>query len=136
MQRELKTMMTGCLPAIVIAEEELEPPSDIAEALLDVMPEVGHLLECELARARLLPRRSMPRGIVTINSRVDFTLEPHCREEQLKLVYPADHVADGTTVSIASPVGVALLGLRVGQSISWIGRYGEKVLLTVNKVQP
>lgn len=129
-----RLVATGRLPAILVAEEELEPLSDLAETLLTAMPDVGNFLDSELSRARLLPWRSMPRGIVVIGSTVEFVWGLEQRTETLKLVYPADHNRDGTSVSIASPVGVALLGLRAGQSISWMGRYGEKVTLTVSRV--
>lgn len=130
-----KLKQTGRLPGILIAEEELEPLSDLAEALLDVMPDVGHFLDSELTRARLVPRRLLPRGIVTVNALVDFVWGPERRAETLRLVYPADHSSDGQSVSIASPVGVALLGLRAGQSMTWSSRRGDLMSLTVTNVQ-
>ncbi len=130
-----KIKQTGKLPDILIAEEELEPLSNLAEALLDAMPEVGHFLDDELSRARLVPRKLLPRGIVTINALVNFVWGPGLRTETLKLVYPADHSSDGQSVSIASPVGVALLGLRAGQSMTWSSRRGDLMSLTVTSVQ-
>lgn len=127
---------TGKLPGILIAEEELEPLSDLAEALLEVMPDVGHFLDGELARARLVPRRLLPRGIVTMDALVNFVWGPEQRAEVLKLVYPVNHLSDGRSVSIASPVGVALLGLRAGQSMTWSSRRGDLMSLTVTSVQP
>jgi regulator of nucleoside diphosphate kinase len=124
----------GHLPAIIVAEEELEPLSDLAETLLDAMPDIGHFLDSELSRARLMPSRSMPRGVVGVGSTVEFEWGPEQRTETLKLVYPSEHKNDGSSVSIASPVGVALLGLRAGQTIAWTGRYGEKVSLCVTRV--
>lgn len=135
MNRTATTPQTQRPPAILIAEEDLEALSDVAENLLDVLPDVGRFLDDELTRARVVPRRSVPRNVVTMNATVEFVLEQSARPERLKLVYPADHVADGSSVSIASPVGVALLGLKEGQSMSWPSRYGEKLSLKVVKVE-
>lgn len=134
MTRTATTQQTKPHPAILIAEEDLEALSDVAENLLDVLPDVGRFLDDELTRARVVPRRSVPRDVVTMNATVEFVLEQSARPERLKLVYPADHVPDGSSISIASPVGVALLGLKEGQSMSWPSRYGEKLSLKVTKV--
>jgi regulator of nucleoside diphosphate kinase len=123
-------------PPIVIAEESLEPLSDVAESLLDVLPEVGHFLEDELTRARLVPLRAMPRDVVTMNATVEFTLGQSDRVERRRLVFPADCVAGGGCISIASPAGVALLGLREGQTMSWTSRHGELLSLRVLRVHP
>ena len=40
-------------------------------------------------------------------------------ERELTLVYPRDAEAGADRVSILAPVGSALLGLRVGDSIDW-----------------
>ncbi len=135
MTRTATTTQAQRHPAILIAEEDLEALSDVAENLLDVLPDVGRFLDDELTRARVVPRRSVPRNVVTMNATVEFVLEQSARPERLKLVYPADHVSDGSSISIASPVGVALLGLKEGQSMSWPSRYGEKLSLKVMKVE-
>lgn len=128
------TVFAGRRPPIAIAEEDLEPLSDVAESLLDVLPDVGRFLEDELTRARLVPRGAMPRNIVTMNATVEFTLGQSAHVERMKLVYPADHVADGSSISIASPVGVVLLGLKEGQTMSWTSRYGDQLSLKVVEV--
>jgi len=135
MNHTATTSQTQRPPAILIAEEDLEALSDVAENLLEVLPDVGRFLDDELTRARVVPRRSVPRNVVTMNATVEFVLEQSAKPERLKLVYPADHVQDGSSISIASPVGVALLGLKEGQSMSWPSRYGEKLSLKVVKVE-
>jgi regulator of nucleoside diphosphate kinase len=136
MQKYQEIVTKGRLPTITVAEEDLEALSDIAESLLGVMPDVGHFLDRELSRAQLRPLRLITNRVVVMGSLVEFTRGAEARIERLKLVYPADHVADGTCVSIASPVGVALLGLKEGQSISWEDRRGKMMTLTVAKIHP
>ncbi len=55
-------------------------------------------------------------------------------ERTVTLVYPADaNIAEGK-VSVLTPVGTALIGLDVGQSITWEDRNGHKHVLTVVSV--
>lgn len=122
------------MPPIIVAEEEFDALSDIAESLAGVLPEVAHFLERELARARLLPMNHVPPNVVTMNATVEFTFGMKGRSEKLRLVYPAESPSENGSVSIASPVGVALLGLGEGQSISWSSRYGELRWLKVTRV--
>jgi regulator of nucleoside diphosphate kinase len=121
-------------PPILVAEEDLDHLSDVAESLLDVLPDIARFLDEELTRAHLLPRRLMPRNVVTMNSSAEIMMEQGGRIDRLKLVYPADHVMDGSCVSIASPVGVAMLGLREGQTITWNSRHGDLRSLKVLKL--
>jgi regulator of nucleoside diphosphate kinase len=123
-------------PPIVIAEEDFERLSDVAETLHGVLPAVAAFLNDELTRAHIVPRRRMPPGVVAMNTLVDVKFDRSGRTERLRLVYPADGGNGAGRVSIASPVGVALIGLREGQSISWHSRHGELRSLTVLRVLP
>jgi regulator of nucleoside diphosphate kinase len=56
------------------------------------------------------------------------------KEFELTLVYPDDaHITHGA-VSVLAPVGSALLGLSVGQSIEWPLPGGRKMNLRVLEV--
>lgn len=75
-------------------------------------------LEAEMARARVVSHTRVPPDVVTMNSTVRLLDETTAREFLLTLVYP--HNAGGPdTVSVLAPAGVAILGLRIGQSIEW-----------------
>jgi regulator of nucleoside diphosphate kinase len=54
-----------------------------------------------------------------MNSTVQFVIESTNKEFELTLVYPQNMNADGKTISILAPVGSALLGLSIGDSIEW-----------------
>jgi regulator of nucleoside diphosphate kinase len=71
-------------------------------------------LEAELDRADVLDPAEIPANVVTMNSTVRFTILEIGKTNTLTLVYPKD--MDGSTdkVSIFAPVGIALLGLSVG----------------------
>ena len=79
--------------------------------------ELAELLEQELARAEI--REVAPPDVVTMNSTVIFDDEETGERREATLCYP--HQADPAEgrVSILAPVGSALIGLSVGQSIQW-----------------
>jgi regulator of nucleoside diphosphate kinase len=89
------------------------------------------LLEEELSRATIVPQKEISRDIVTMNSTVRFIDEETMRQSELTLVYPKDADVEKMKVSVLAPVGTALLGLRIGQSIQWPMPNGKKRTLKV-----
>jgi len=83
-------------------------------------------LESELVRAKVVPREEIPEDVVTMNSRVIFENETTDERREVTLVYPGNADIDLGRISVLVPVGTALLGLRVGQSIDWELPGGEK----------
>jgi regulator of nucleoside diphosphate kinase len=75
-------------------------------------------LASELSRARVVPARALPPDVVTMNSRVEYCDESR-RPAELALVYPWDADPKRGEVSVLAPLGTALLGLHVGDTISW-----------------
>jgi regulator of nucleoside diphosphate kinase len=76
-------------------------------------------LEAEITRAEVVEPAQMPADVISMNSTARFRDETSGEERELTLVYPRDANAETGHVSILAPVGSALLGLRVGQSIHW-----------------
>lgn len=76
-------------------------------------------LENELARAIVVHASKIPKDVVTMNSRVVFEDETTGEQREVTLVYPTQADIGAGKISILVPVGSALLGLRVGQSIDW-----------------
>lgn len=83
-------------------------------------------LEGELARAVIVPQDQIPKDVVTMSSRVLFENETTGERREVTLVYPREADIGAGKISILVPVGTALLGLRVGQSIDWELPSGEK----------
>ena len=81
-----------------------------------------------------MPDARLPRDVVRMGSRVVFRTGEEIREAEL--VYPAQaDIAQGR-ISVLTPVGTALIGLRAGQSITWRTRDGRKQVLTIVRVTP
>lgn len=87
-------------------------------------------LEEELDRADVVEPENMSDNIITMNSTA-FVRDDHGSERHLTLVYPKDANFDDGKISILAPVGVAMLGLSVGQSIDWVLPNGDKSELKV-----
>ncbi len=93
------------------------------DALLDALP-AGSFpgkedLEAELARAEIVEPSQIPASVITMNSTVRFRVESSSQEFTLTLVYPKDMDASSDKISILAPVGSALIGLTVGDTIEW-----------------
>lgn len=91
-------------------------------------------LEEELGRAHVISQKDIPNNVVTMNSKVVFYDEASGKESEVTLVYPSDADLAAGRISILAPVGIALLGLRVGQSIDWKMPNGSVKNLKVQSV--
>lgn len=98
------------------------------------MMEVCEYLREELDRAHVLPAEKLRPDIVSLGSQVEFRDEQTGKIQEITLVYPLDADITCRRVSVLTPVGAALLGLSVNQTISFHARNGERRELTVLKV--
>ena len=120
-------------PAITVSTLDLER----IEALLERMP--GDFpgratLQAELDRADVLEPAEMPADVVTMNSTVRFTMLETGKSSTLTLVYPKDMDGSADKVSIVAPVGIALLGLRVGDALPIPSATGQTITVRVDAI--
>jgi regulator of nucleoside diphosphate kinase len=111
------------LPQIYLTQNDLDRLLKLVEAQPGKRFEK---LESELVRANVVPREKIPEDVVTMNSRVIFENETTRERREITLVYPGSADIDAGRISVLVPIGTALLGLRVGQSIDWELPGGEK----------
>ncbi|GGE00551.1 nucleoside diphosphate kinase regulator [Tsuneonella deserti] len=130
----MATQQAATRPPILIAEGEADALADLAVAVADRHPIVSSLLLEELDRAEVRPSYDIPCDVVTMGSTVEFLVEETGERRTVELVYPRDADIEQGRVSILTPVGAGLLGLRTGQSISWPDRGGHERVLTIVKV--
>ena len=124
---------TRSVPQIVVSNADYDRLTDLANASQARLPEVAEELLAEMDRAKVVDDTKVPQNVVRMGSTVTFKSDDgHVRT--LKLVYPADESLDEHRISVMTPVGAALIGLAVGQSISWTARDGKHHRLTVTKV--
>ena len=91
------------------------------------------LLE-EITRADILAPEEMPPDVVTMNSTVRFAMAGADEVRCLTLAYPKDMAQLPNGISILTPIGSALLGLSVGDSIDWPGPDGQPLKVRVLEV--
>jgi regulator of nucleoside diphosphate kinase len=96
-----------------------------------------HPLLDELGRAIVVAMEQMPPEIARINSQVIYVDESTGVSRSVELVFPEDADIATGKVSVLAPVGSALLGLSVGDSIDWPFPNGkERRLRVVSIAQP
>lgn len=130
------------LPASGLPPSAITPPIIVSsrdanrlEQLLDSPALRRHpaavALTEELNRAEVLSPEKIPAGVVTMHSTVECEDEMTGDRHTLTLVYPNEANVGTGHVSILAPVGSALLGLSLGQSIDWAAPNGRKLRLRV-----
>lgn len=120
-------------PPIIVSSLDLERLERLLESgSYKHVPGID-ALQKELDRANVVEPPEVPPGVITMNSTARFVDEATGKEFELTLSYPEGSGKSGT-VSVLAPVGSALLGLSVGQSISWQVPGGREVQLRVLEV--
>lgn len=122
-------------PGIVVNKSDHARLSLLANGLLKSKPEMAEELLSELERARVVEKAEALRDTVQMGS----TLEYQTREGQTRsvtLVYPGDADIAQNKISILTPVGTALLGLKIGQSMEWVANDGRSHKFTIMSVEP
>jgi len=107
--------------------------------LIDTWPDIRDLeaaeaLADELARAEIVPAETIAGNVVTMNSRVVFEDQETAARREVWLVYPQESDVERGRISVLAPIGSALLGLAVGETIEWPFPRGQVRRLRVVEV--
>lgn len=76
-------------------------------------------LEDELERATVVDTHDVPATIVTMNSEVETVSLDTGETRHLTIVFPAQASPRDGRISVLAPLGLAMLGARVGDEITW-----------------
>jgi len=93
-------------------------------------PELADILN----EAELVPSRSIPHDVVTMNARFvirDLKLQ---RRQILVVCYPADAEPATGSISVLSPAGTGLLGLSIGAVTRWVGPAGDETVVLIERI--
>ena len=97
-------------------------------------PVVAAMLLEEIERAELHEADTLPEDAVMLGSEVSFVDERSKRMRIVTLVLPVDaNIAEGR-ISILTPMGAALYGLRAGDAIDWPDIDGKARQITIRRV--
>lgn len=122
------------LPVITVSDVDYERIERLLDTPAAKQQPALDGLRAELARARIVSADAIGTDTVVMNSAVRLVDELSNEEHRVELVYP--HSADSSVgkISVLAPMGSALLGLSVGQSIDWQVPGGRKLRLKVLEV--
>ena len=76
-------------------------------------------LEEELGKAYTVESREVPGDIVTMRSQVRVRDMKSGKAMVLSVVFPSEADSEHGRISVLAPIGTALLGYRVGDTIEW-----------------
>jgi regulator of nucleoside diphosphate kinase len=122
-------------PAITLGDAEHRRLLILAMNGLGHTADDSDYLHYELDRASLLPDLALPADVVRVGSTVTYRSDDGL-VRTVTVVYPAQLDVPAGRISVLSPVGAALIGLRPGQAITRMGWDGDFCRFTVLSVKP
>lgn len=122
-------------PDIIISEVDYTRIDNLLQSSIGVPANIKAALQTELERADLVSPQEIPADVVTMNSRVKFSVISTGATFTLKLVYPKDMDDSGDNISILAPVGSAMLGLKEGDEIEWPDGKGGMLQVRIESIE-
>ena len=106
-------------PQIHLLASESDLVAGLALRTEDRNPVVAAMLLEEIERAELHDVATLPEDAVMLDSQVEFVDDKTSQLRKVRIVLPGEaNIAEGR-ISILTPMGAALYGLRAGSSIEW-----------------
>ncbi|MBP7827736.1 MAG: nucleoside diphosphate kinase regulator [Verrucomicrobia bacterium] len=96
-------------------------------------------LRTELERAHIVSETELPADVITMNSTVELEDLEDGDRFTYTLVFPEHADVDQGRISILAPLGMAMLGYRVGDTFEWPvpqGRIRVRVLRLIERKAP
>lgn len=121
-------------PTILVSWLDMDRLDRMLDSLPASQAAARDALLDELGRASLAEPWDMPPDVVTMNSRVRFSFDGAGQEVTMTLTYPKDMKGDADQLSILTPVGTALLGMKIGSAIDWTRPDGAVFRVTVHAI--
>ncbi|WP_033073319.1 nucleoside diphosphate kinase regulator [Sphingopyxis sp. MWB1] len=130
----MTTRLAARRPRIHMIDTEADALTSLALGHEDRLPQVSELLLGEIDRAIIHTVDKFPDDVVAMGSTVTFIDEASGATRTVQLVYPREADIANGRISILTPIGAGLIGLRKGHSIPWPDRDGHKRNLTIVEV--
>lgn len=121
-------------PAIQMIDSEADTLTTLALGAESRVPAVAAMLLKEIERAAIVSEKRISPDVVTMRSVVEFIDEASGADRTVQLVYPREADISAGRISILTPIGAGLIGMKTGQSILWPDRDGRERKLTIVKV--
>ena len=121
-------------PSLTVARSDHQQLVRLALAGSGHSADAADDLLFELDRAQIVADPAVPPDVVRMGSRVRYRIGRD--ERHVTLVWPAEADIAERRISVLTPVGTALIGLRTGQTITFRARDGRPQMLTILAVLP
>ena len=120
-------------PTIIITEADYVQLSRMLDADARSSRERAAMeaLEAELKHAKIVAPDDVPPDVITMNSTAELLDLDTGERMEFTLVFPSDANVDDGKISILAPVGVGMLGYRVGDSFARRAPYGARRLKVI-----
>lgn len=128
-------MMSAQIPPISIASEDFNVLRQVAVRALEDHHPVSRFLASELERADI-HEPAAPLRCVRLNDWVTYRADEGQPLESRVLVLPEKFRTGQLHVSVLSPLGAALVGLRAGSRMPYTGIDGVHHIVTVESLDP
>ena len=79
-------------------------------------------LESKLNEASVIPQKEAPSYLVTMNCHVGVTDLGSKKDMEFWLAYPEEATSSNDKISVASDMGMAILGSKIGDKVEVIGK--------------
>ena len=122
-------------PTIHLSDTDYDVIADLALRMEARSPELSKTILTEIDRAKVYPKERLPKDVVNIGAEVTFLDDSNNTTRTVQLVMPGDANIEAGRVSVMTSVGAGLIGMRVGQSISWPCPDGRARALKILEVE-
>lgn len=132
-------MNNAFFPNVTLPASDHRRLERLAKALADQGDVDARFLLSEINRADVVPDRAARLdSIITMGSWVTFWIISGFPRETRQLVYPEDYTSERTQIPVTSPLGAALVGLKVGSQIPFFaaGRTSVVKIQRVRRQEP
>jgi regulator of nucleoside diphosphate kinase len=121
-------------PPILLSDTDYDLIASYATGLEHEQPTLAGMLFEEINRATICPACKVPDRVVKLGSKIAYFDNISGVVRNVRLVLPGKADIDEGSISILTPVGAGLIGMRAGQSINWPGLDGNPRVLSVLEV--
>jgi regulator of nucleoside diphosphate kinase len=107
---------------IYITDYDLTRLKELLQVSISFAERDGQSLEAlqgELDRAHIVEPTEIPHDVVTMNSRVRLTDIDTNEQQVYTVAFPSEANLDQRKISVLAPIGTAILGYRVGDTVQW-----------------
>lgn len=109
---------------IVISEQDAFELRKLMQNRQQAQVENLHRLKAEIERAKIVPVVELPAGVIAMNSTVELEDLADGEISVYTLVYPELADIEIGQISVLAPLGMGMLGFKVGDEFEWPGPAG------------